>query len=114
MKNRLLQFCFAALIMALLPGIVIAARNGFDAFDDINQIMVTVEYKAEMTYMGSSDDIQGRVMGLSVGRDGLIIFDGTTLNYNNDYLADFGAPRLEKPKSLKVTDYKGNTYDADK
>lgn len=113
MKNRFSSICLIALTLALLPAVAFGARNGFDAFDDINKVMVTVEYKAEMTFMGSSEDIQGRVMGLSIGRDGLVIFDGTMLNYNNDYLADFGAPRVDKPKSLKVTDCEGRTYDAE-
>jgi serine protease Do len=94
-----------------------AANTAFDQqkiFDQINSVLVTVEYKAEMTFLGQSDKIEGRVMGISIEPEGMIIFDGTTLGPGSHFGAEaIGAPRVEKPTSLEVIDYKGTTYDAE-
>jgi len=82
-------------------------------FDKMNKTLVTVEYKSQMTFMGQSDDIEGRVIGLSVGHDGLIIFDGSGLDGSHFGIEAFGAPRVEKPKVIKITDYKDKSYDAE-
>lgn len=83
-------------------------------YDKIDRVLVSVEYKAEMTFMGQSEDIEGRVMGLAVEPQGTIIFDGTSLGEGAHSASDmFGGPRVEKPKSLKITDYKGDTYEAE-
>lgn len=82
-------------------------------YDKVNRMLVTVKYKAEITFMGQSDDIEGRVIGLSVGHDGMIIFDGTTLGSGSGFTgSSFGSPRVDKPKWLKVTDANNKTYDA--
>jgi len=83
-------------------------------YDKIDRVLVTVEYQARMTFMGESDDIEGRVIGLRVGSEGVIIFDGTTLGTGSHFGSDaMGSPRVEKPSLLKVTDYQGKTYDAE-
>jgi serine protease Do len=90
------------------------ATDNSKIYDAVDRVLVTVEYKAEMTFMGRSDDIEGRVSGLSVQPQGMIIFDGTSLGAGSHFGVDImGGPRVEKPKSLKVTDYKGNTFDAE-
>lgn len=82
-------------------------------FDKMNKVLVTVEYKSQMTFMGQSDDIEGRVIGLSVGHDGLVIFDGSGLGGSNFGIEAFGAPRVDKPKIVKVTDYRDMSFDAE-
>lgn len=82
-------------------------------YDKIDRVLVSVEYTAEMTFMGQTDDIEGRVLGLSVEPQGTIIFDGTSLGVGAHGAELFGGPRVEKPKSLKITDYKGDTYEAE-
>lgn len=110
---------FGAVIAGLLllaPGLdVCAATTDRQAlYDKIDRVLVTVDYKAEMTYMGESEDIEGRVIGLSVGPDGLIIFDGTTLGTGAHFASDgTGMPRVEKPTSVTITDWAGKTYEAE-
>jgi len=113
---------FVCLILAMIvfiPAWAVSAEKGVTAdyqniYDKVDRVLVTVEYKAEMTFMGQGDDIEGRVAGLSVEPQGTIIFDGTSLGVGSHFGMDaVGAPRVEKPKSLKITDYKGNTYDAE-
>jgi len=112
-------YMFLTIALMILPGWAGAAKRGVDAdyrkiYDAVDRVLVTVEYKAEMNFMGQSDDIEGRVAGLSVKPQGTIIFDGTSLGAGSHFGMDaFGGPRVEKPKSLKVTDYKGNTYEAE-
>ncbi len=115
--NRLLT-TLLALLVALATQAPLARSNQTKdlraIYDKIDRVLVTVEYKAEMTFMGQSDDIEGRVMGLSVQPQGMVIFDGTSLGTGSHFGAEFiGAPRVEKPKTLKVTDYRGNEYDAE-
>lgn len=103
-------------LLFLAPGPdVCAATSGRQAlYDKIDRILVTVSYKAQMTYMGESEDIEGRVTGLSVGPDGLIIFDGTTLGTGTHFASGgTGMPRVEKPTSVTVTDWTDKTYDAE-
>ncbi len=90
------------------------AANIGALYSKIDRVLVSVEYKAEMTFMGQTEDIEGRVMGLAVEPQGTIIFDGTSLGTGAHSASDmFGGPRVEKPKSLKITDYKGDTYEAE-
>lgn len=108
-----------ALSLLTVPAHVISgeqqpAADYSKIYEAVDRVLVTVQYKAEMTFMGRSDDIEGRVAGLSVQPQGMIIFDGTSLGVGPHFGVDaVGAPRVEKPKTLKVTDYKGNTYDAE-
>jgi len=116
--NRPFRILTSVLIVSLafLPASRLSAddKNLADIYEDINRVMVTVDYKAEMTFMGQSDDIEGRVPGMAVMPRGMIIFDGTSLGAGSHFGSDaIGAPRVEKPKSLKVTDYKGDTYEAE-
>jgi len=101
------------LVFLLIPIAASADINRQDIYDKIDKLLVTVDYKAEMTFMGQSEDIEGRVLGISTGPDGLVIFDGTTLGSGFNFGGAMGSPRVEKPKSLKVTDYQGNTYEAE-
>jgi S1-C subfamily serine protease len=109
------------LSMILLLSLPVFGQSGSDAtsadyqkiYKKVDRVLVSVQYKAEMTFMGQSDDIEGRVAGLSVEPAGTIIFDGTTLSGAHFGAEAYGAPRVEKPKSIKVTDYKGNTYEAE-
>jgi S1-C subfamily serine protease len=115
--NRWIGFCAVVTgLLLLVPGPdVCAATVGRQAlFDTIDRVLVTVRYKTQMTFMGESEDIEGRVMGLSVGPDGLIIFDGTTLGSGGHFAADgTGMPRVDKPTALTVTDWAGKTYEAE-
>lgn len=116
--NRLVISVLAFSLLSL-PVIAGSQKDGSEIdhqkiYDAVNAVLVTVEYKAEMTFMGRSDDIEGRVAGLSVKPQGTIIFDGTSLGAGSHFGVNvYGAPRVEKPKSLKVTDYQGNTYEAE-
>ncbi len=47
------------------PGKTNAEINYQKIHETIDRVLVTVEYKAEMTFMGQSDDIEGRVPGLT-------------------------------------------------
>lgn len=123
MTSRLTIICM--IISMIIPGAAVKAdppgaiygrdnNRQQEVFDKINEVLVTVKYKAEMNFMGQVDDIQGRVLGISVGYDGMIIFDGTTIGTGTHFGSDVaGAPRVEKPKSLVVTDYLGNSYEAE-
>jgi serine protease Do len=96
------------------PGKTDAEINYQKIYETIDRVLVTVEYKAEMTFMGQSDEIEGRVPGLAVEPQGTIIFDGTSLGAGSHFAVEsFSAPRIEKPKSVKVKDYQGNEYDAE-
>lgn len=112
--NKLARLCFPLLAF---PAFAVAPVNADDLqaiYDRVDRVLVTVEYKAEMTFMGQSDDIEGRVMGLSVEPQGMIIFDGTSLGTGSHFGADvMGGPRVDKPKSLKITDFKGDVFDAE-
>jgi S1-C subfamily serine protease len=102
------------LVLAPGPDVCAATTSRQALYDKIDRVLVTVRYKAQMTYMGESEDIEGRVMGLSVGPDGLIIFDGTTLGTGAHFATDgTGMPRVGKPTSLTVTDWAGKTYEAE-
>jgi len=115
--NKLSALCLPLLILSISPAVPVGADQSAmipDMYDRVDRVLVTVEYKAEMTFMGQSDDIEGRVMGLSVEPQGMIIFDGTSLGTGSHFGAEvMGGPRVEKPKSLKITDHEGNTYDAE-
>jgi len=114
--NRFPIFLPILLLFVGLTAVPIAqaAGNSRMLYDKIDPILVSVEYKAEMTFMGQTEDIEGRVMGLAVEPQGTIIFDGTSLGTGAHSASDmFGGPRVEKPKSLKITDYKGDTYEAE-
>ncbi len=115
--NRLVCFILAIFLLAAPSFSKSDKGDNVDhmkLYKAVDRVMVTVEYKAEMTFMGRSDDIEGRVAGISVEPQGTIIFDGASLSVGSHFgAAAFGAPRVEKPKSLKVTDSKGNTYDAE-
>ena len=120
MNKTVSSIATATILILALAGSASSANATKDlnvVYDKVDRVLVTVEYKAEMTFMGQSEDIEGRVLGLSVEPQGMIIFDGTSLaslGSGSPFSADvFGATRVEKPKSLKVTDYKGNTYDAE-
>jgi len=119
--NRYLSVAGLLLIINIgLAGIVPAKPQAIQPtasqqtlYDKVNRMLVTVKYKAEITFMGQSDDIEGRVIGLSVGHDGMIIFDGTTLGTGSSFADNsFGSPRVDKPKWLKVTAANDKTYDA--
>lgn len=120
--NRILAAfpILAAAVCLLIVAGSVTAKPGMDRadwsaiFDKVDNILVTVEYRAEMTFMGQSEDIKGRVMGISVGSNGLIIFDGTTLGTGSHFgSGSIGAPRVEKPKLLKVTLADGTTHEAE-
>ena len=115
--NRLVYFLLTISLLAA-PSFAKSDKEGDidykKLYRAVDRVMVSVEYKAEMTFMGQSDDIEGRVAGISVEPQGTIIFDGSSLGGDSHFGVDaFGGPRVEKPKSLKVTDSKGNTYDAE-
>ena len=114
------KFPVLSVIAILLAGLLVApatyaqtARNVQPLYDKIDRVLVSVEYKAEMSFMGQTEDIEGRVLGISVEPQGTIIFDGTSLGGGHSAVELFGGPRVEKPKSLKITDYKGDTYEAE-
>ena len=115
--NKHLPVVFAAFL--IVPWATVSADDVTSVqqqplYDKIERMLVTVEYKAEMTFMGQSDDIEGRVLGLSVKPRGTIIFDGSSLGVGTHFGSDaMGAPRVDKPKSLRITDYRGNTCDAE-
>lgn len=102
------------LMMTLLTVSVLwAEEEDFrKAFDKITPHLVTVEYKAEMNFMGQSEDIEGRVPGIII-EGNMVIFDGTSLSAGHFNTDMFGTPQVEKPKSLKITDYRDVTYDAE-
>jgi len=79
--NRFPIFLPILLLFVGLTAVPIAqaAGNSRMLYDKIDPILVSVEYKAEMTFMGQTEDIEGRVMGLAVEPQGTIIFDGTSL-----------------------------------
>jgi len=113
MNNRIGRYGLGLLSLLVIAASSLADTDHQALFDTIDRILVTVEYKSEMTFMGESEDIEDRVMGLSVGPDGLIIFDGSTLGTGVHFAADgTGMPRVEKPTSLTVTDWNGKKYDA--
>lgn len=115
MNNRIGISAVGFGLLALLStaGPCPAETNPQALFDKIDRVLVTVDYKSQMTFMGESEDIEERVIGLSVGPDGLIIFDGSTLGTGLRFAADgSGAPRVEKPTSLTVTDWNGKKYEA--
>jgi serine protease Do len=108
----------AILLTAALLILVAPSAFGDDIdydkiFDAVNPVLVSVEYRAEMNFMGQSDDIEGRVMGIAVEPQGMIIFDGTSLAAGAGFGDGINVPRVEKPKSIKITDYKGDTYQAE-
>ncbi len=111
----LVTFTFAALWAA-------SAASGEDKsiadqqkiYEKIDRALVTVEYNAKMTFMGQSEDIEGRVMGIYTGPDGMIIFDGATLGTGLGIGDEsFGSPRVEKPRTLKVIDYRDREFEAE-
>lgn len=81
-------------------------------FDKVNPHLVSVEYKAEMNFMGQSEDIEGRVPGIIINGN-IVIFDGTSLGAGRLATDMYGSPQVDKPKSIKITDYNDNTYDAE-
>ncbi|MCP4568107.1 MAG: PDZ domain-containing protein [FCB group bacterium] len=114
------QFSLLLALSVFLPVAVLQADsspnlNDWSAvYEKIDRILVTVEYRAEMTFMGQSEDIKGRVLGIAVEPEGTIIFDGTTLGTGSHFgSGSMSAPRVEKPKSLKVTTADGDVYDAE-
>lgn len=115
------RFTGGGILTALLfSSILMPADTGAEELNQqelyarIDPYLVAVEYKAEMTFLGQSDDIEGRVMGISVQPQGMIIFDGTSLGTGSHLGSDaLGAPRVEKPRSVKITDYRGKSYDAE-
>jgi serine protease Do len=108
---RLAGFGLLILLAGAVPSP--AATDHQALFDKIDKVLVTVEYSSEMTFMGESEDIEERVVGLSVGPDGLIIFDGSTLGTGGHFAADgAGMPRVEKPTVVTVTDRNGKKYEA--
>jgi S1-C subfamily serine protease len=83
-------------------------------FDRMDRMLVVVEFKTSMSFMGQSEDIEERVLGLSVEPQGMIIFDGSALSTGGHPASEaVGGLRVEKPKAITVTDSQGNTYDAE-
>ncbi len=108
--NRLLVII--AMSLLLVSSVLAGERDYRKAFDKMDRHLVTVEYKAEMNFMGQTEDIEGRVPGIIV-QGNMVIFDGTTLGAGGMNTDMFGSPRVEKPKSLKITDHNNKTYDAE-
>lgn len=82
-------------------------------YDKINKSLVVVEYVADMNFMGQSERMEGRVLGLVV-EENLIIFDGGPFGRGGNFGAGmFGAPQVDKPSSLKIKDHKGDAYELD-
>ena len=89
-----------------------AAIDLSEMYSAVDRSLVTVEYKAEMTVMGQSEDMEGRVLGLVIENE-MVIFDGAVFNMGDGLSAGgYGAPQVTKPKSLKITDYSGKSYNA--
>ncbi|MEE9441341.1 MAG: PDZ domain-containing protein [candidate division Zixibacteria bacterium] len=117
MINKL--FTIALSCILILSGCLVFANDSESitdikqVYDKINKSLVVVEYVAEMNFMGQSERMEGRVLGLAVGEN-LIIFDGSPFGHGAGFGASmFGAPRVDKPTSLKIKDYKGDTYELD-
>ncbi|MEZ5359969.1 MAG: PDZ domain-containing protein [Candidatus Zixiibacteriota bacterium] len=108
------KFAVICLVVTLcLASSLWAEKEDFQkVFKKVNPHLVTVEYKAEMNFMGQSEDIEGRVPGIII-EGNMVIFDGTSLGAGHFNTDMFGTPQVDKPKSLKITDYKDVTYDAE-
>lgn len=112
MNRMLLSVAAIGLTLSLTVSAAIAADLD-KIYNAVDKVVVVVEYRAEMTFMGQSDDIEGRVMGIITGPDGLVIFDGTTLGTGSDGGDSFMNPRVDEPSLLKITDYKDREFEAE-
>ena len=112
MKNNILSILGAILLLAGAIAAADTPTNYQKIFDSVDPYMVTVEYKAEMNFMGQTEDIEGRVPGIIVDNY-MVIFDGTSLGAGDGGNDMFGGVRVDKPKSIKITDRNDKTYDAE-
>jgi serine protease Do len=82
-----------------------------EIYTRFNRALVAVEFKTEMTILGQTEDLEERVPGISIGEDGLILFDGSMLRMAPGLIAS--GHRVEKPKVITIHTYDNKEYDAD-
>ncbi|MFH1701027.1 MAG: PDZ domain-containing protein [Candidatus Zixiibacteriota bacterium] len=117
MSRRLFVIAFGCILF--LTGSLVLGNDSESTleiqkvYDKINKSLVVVEYVAEMNFMGQSERMEGRVLGLAVWEN-MVIFEGSPFDQGRGINSDiFGAPQVDKPTSLKIEDYKGDTYELD-
>lgn len=112
--NRVINLLLVMTLLATIASARPQSRTTQKIYEKVDAFLVGVEYKAEMNFMGQTSDIEGRVLGISVKPAGTIIFDGTSLSDNSHFgIMSEGAPRVDRPKSITITDNKGNQYEAE-
>jgi hypothetical protein len=99
--------CLIGAFLLLAPSVVSAgdeSPNLTAVYDRISRVLVTVEYKSELTFMGQSDEIEGRVIGLSIGRDEWILTDLTeTPHFDPRPSAPARKPKAKRPITATVS-----------
>jgi serine protease Do len=114
-RKTLISILSISLLAAACFGSARAKPENLDQRRDIyqrfNRALVSVEFKTEMTILGQSEDLEERVLGISLGKDGLVLFDGSMLRMAPGLMAS--GHRVEKPKVIMIHTFDDREYDAE-
>nr|MBN2278189.1 PDZ domain-containing protein [candidate division Zixibacteria bacterium] len=106
-------FSIAALII-LAAGSVSAQNFNFDRiYQDAEKYTVAVDLVIEVSFGMQTTEAESRGIGAVVSSDGLVLFDGTSVNSDDPLSAMAGMQVSAEPKSIEITMMDGTKYPAE-